>query len=318
MKYTLFALLDECIIRLENTLRLLRNDDRELFPAKITQLGLLIEEICNIDPDPFLAAVYADDGHELLYIHTIYTAILCDILSKQLAIPEVKRLPLILAALTHDIGMLDYHNQLNTQKEKLTPQEISTLHEHPKEGADLLLELGVDEDIWLDAVLQHHERSDGSGYPHGLKNKEISTPSKILALCDTYAAMIRPRPHRKISIMPEHALRDIFLDGGKTIDSKIAELLLKSIGIYPPGALVKLKNGEIAVVISRTNKPNAPIVASCMTASGALKPNKTKHDSSFGNFKILHAIPRQKYRLLHTSIPKLWPQTIDMMLYHMT
>lgn len=342
MKYSPFDLLTECVKRLEDSYRLLKSfnaEDNEtlqqlksikingkniegaLFPSKITQLGLLLQEIVANDTNAFLAALYLNAKHDPLLIQAIYTAILCDILSKALNIADVNRLPLILAALTHDIGMLDYHQQLNSQTSQLSKKQRLSLHEHPNKSVTLLQGIGVTDKIWLNTVAQHHERADGSGYPRGLTSKTIITPSKMLALSDIYAAMVRPRSYRG-AIMPEHALRQLFVDKGKTIDKNMSELLIKYVGIYPPGAIVELKNGEIGVVKSRTYNAGAPIVLTCMTKDGAMKLEKTECDSSEPEYKIIRALPRDKYNLkyniqkLNAKIQEFWLDDIDMHLYN--
>lgn len=313
--HTPFALLDETIDRLEKAYRAINGPDSLLFPFKMTQLGLLLQEICKEHTDSFLAALYLNEKHDALYLHALYIAVLCDILSKHLNIGDANRLPLILAALTHDIGMLKYHQVLSRQSESLSPDQIRNIREHPLAGAHALKKMGITDKVWITAVLQHHERSDGSGYPYQLSGSKIMMPSKMLMLCDTYAAMICPRSHRT-PIMPEKVLRELLIDQGKTIDRGTAELLIKHIGIYPPGALVKLKNKEIAVVVTRTGNVTSPLVSPCLAVSGGIKVNKIIRDTSVAEYKIIKGLPLHKYNSLKSVIRDRWSENINIALYN--
>ena len=109
---------------------------------------------------------------------------------------------------------------------------------------------GVTDAAWLSAVETHHERLNGTGYPAGAKGEQIGPMARLLAVCDTYSAMVKPRPYRPKgqATHTQLALREIFSDQGTTVDSGFAALLIKTIGVLPPGSIVRLKCGEVAIV----------------------------------------------------------------------
>ena len=98
---------------------------------------------------------------------------------------------------------------LNRQTGALTEDQRLMIDTHPLAGVELLQAAGVDDEVWLEAVLQHHERLDGSGYPSGLEGDAISPGARMLAIVDIYSAMVRPRAYRE-AIHARHALRSLF------------------------------------------------------------------------------------------------------------
>lgn len=101
---------------------------------------------------------------------------------------------LVRAALLHDAGELKLDPAVLNKPGKLTAGELAAVRTHPELGAAMLREGGYSDRV-IEAVLTHHERLDGSGYPTGIRN--IGMPSKVLAVCDVYEALTTSRPQRK-------------------------------------------------------------------------------------------------------------------------
>jgi HD-GYP domain-containing protein (c-di-GMP phosphodiesterase class II) len=130
------------------------------------------------------------------------------------------------------------------------------LHDHPIKSAQMLRDVGVADEEWLTAVEQHHEWIDGSGYPNKLT--QMSEMARALKYADVFMAKISPRAIRKPLTVQEAARQLFKLDGG----GPMAMAIIKEFGIYPPGEFVKLKSGELAVVIRRTASANTPLAVS--------------------------------------------------------
>jgi len=105
----------------------------------------------------------------------------------------------------------------------------------------------------MDVCLHHHEKVDGSGYPKGLKDKEITLFAKMGAVCDVYDAITSNRPY-KAGWDPAESLRKMAEWCEGHFDRAVFQAFVKSLGIYPIGSLVRLASGKIAVVIEQTNK----------------------------------------------------------------
>jgi len=113
--------------------------------------------------------------------------------------------------------------------------------------------------VWLETVEQHHERPDGSGYPNGLMRGAIRGAARILAIADAWCAMFISKAYREPAQVSEAMDR---LRAGN--DPEAASLLERAVGLYPPGAVVKLSNGETAIVIERGDGERDPRLMAVM------------------------------------------------------
>ncbi len=229
-----------------------------------------ITKSCDLDINAALAAVHLSKDFGYRVSHPLHTAILCKVLMRRLSFNEAQQRSVIAAALTMNVGMYALQEELFSQKDALTVEQKKEIILHPEKGVELLKLAGVDDEVWLSIILQHHERINGNGYPEKKSGENIHQGAKIVALADIYAAMITPRIYRK-PIAAQDALRDIFSKRGKEVDEKLAQLLIAEVGIFPPGSFVTLSNGETAVVIkravSRGEEKTSPKVCSLLDSS---------------------------------------------------
>lgn len=152
-------------------------------------------------------------------------------------------------ALLHDAGYVRLPRNLVRKREECSGQDKTLLEQHCKLGVALLSEHpGVHEDV-LRIVREHHERADGSGFPAGLGNDQISRLAQIVGIVDFYDGMVSRRGARP-SMIPHDAVRQLFLAGEQgQFEKSLVELMIRSIGVYPVGSLVRLNTGEQAVVV---------------------------------------------------------------------
>ena len=118
---------------------------------------------------------------------------------------------------------------------------------HSQWGFEILQPLGLDEAI-ADACLHHHEKVDGSGYPDGLKQGEISLLARMASICDVYDAITSDRPYKE-GWQPAIALQRMAQWAPQQFDKSIFEQFVQTVGIYPLGSLVRLQSEHLAVVI---------------------------------------------------------------------
>ena len=289
------VLFDELKLGVQQVLSDITSDVKSDYGNRIINHTKVIQKLCYVNSDAILAAIIFDQESSYNSIHPIYCAILTELLTSQQKIPAEDRLLFIAAALTQNIGMLELQDQLSKQTEPLTSSQRDAIKVHPYKSMELLVAQGVDHHEWLNTILYHHERPDGQGYPVGMKGDDIPVQAKILSLIDIYSAMILPRKYRD-GYFVKKALQKIFLQRGKLVDEQIAQLLIKEIGVYPPGTFVKLANGETAIVLRRgTHSANSPLVLSIIAPRGGFfeKPKRrdTIHKDVFG---ITSVIPRPK------------------------
>ncbi len=150
-------------------------------------------------------------------------------------------LKLTTAALLHDVGKAAVPLHILDKPGKLSDDEFEAIKLHPSAGYDYLVKLGnIDEQV-LDAVRHHHEALDGSGYPDRLRGSEISPLTRILTVCDVFAALIEVRPY-KTTKSPEEAITILVrmaLDG--KVDYQVVRGLAEAFDMQLPGTLAEVQ-----------------------------------------------------------------------------
>lgn len=229
---------------------ILRLPDQADAQTKGLEIAAIIQEACADDADSLVAALHLDIVSPYLLVHQALGGVLTELITVQTGMPAEDRRMLIAAALTRDIAQTAIQGELDRHQGPLTPELRAKIDNHPGKGCELLRASGVTNPVWLEAVAGHHERLDGSGYPAGAGEAAIPPGARLLAVCDVYSAMIKPRPYRAQgkAVLTQLALRDIYNSSGNTLDKGYSALLIKTIGILPAGSIVKLECGEIAVV----------------------------------------------------------------------
>lgn len=151
-------------------------------------------------------------------------------------------------AMLHDIGMMNISSQVLNKPGKLTSIEEAELRKHVDYGYNLLKETFDAPESALEMAYQHHEKYNGLGYPLGLKKEEISLVGRMISIIDVYDAATSDRGYKK-SISPSAALVEILACCDKDFEGKLVHSFIQSVGIYPFGTLVKLKNKWVGLVI---------------------------------------------------------------------
>jgi HD-GYP domain-containing protein (c-di-GMP phosphodiesterase class II) len=148
-------------------------------------------------------------------------------MAKQLNMDTEKVEALNLATRLHDIGKVGVPGSILKKKDKLLPEELAQVQQHPEIGQKILREAEKVQDL-ISAILYHHERWDGKGYPEQLKGKEIPVMARIVGIVDAYRAMISDRPYRK-ALTLEKAAAELRKGAGSQFDPQMVELFVKAI-----------------------------------------------------------------------------------------
>ena len=176
-------------------------------------------------------------------------------------------------ALLHDTGYVRLPRNLVRKRDECTGQDKVLLQQHGKLGVALLSkQQGFDEQI-LRIVSEHHERANGSGFPAGLRNENISRLAQIIGIVDFYDGMVSHRG-AKPNMIPHDAVRQLFLAGESGLFEKsLVEIMIRSIGVYPIGSLVRLNTGEQAVVVGANPQQRLkPLIKVISDAQGRSYP----------------------------------------------
>jgi HD-GYP domain-containing protein (c-di-GMP phosphodiesterase class II) len=134
---------------------------------------------------------------------------------------------------------------------KLTDDEFRVIKSHPEIGANIVMDNPLVSPMVLDVIMHHHEKVDGSGYPHGLKGEHISLFAKMGAVCDVYDAITSNRPYKK-GWSPAESIRKMAEWSKGHFDEAVFQAFVKTVGIYPTGSLVRLESGRLGVVIEQS------------------------------------------------------------------
>jgi len=216
----------------------------------------LVEEISDSvarNPGALISLARLKTVDDYTYMHSVAVCAMMVGLGKQLGLDEEQTRVAGMAGLMHDLGKALMPMEVLNKPGKLTEAEFKIIKTHPFEGHRMLLTGRDVSPIVLDVCLHHHEKTDGSGYPNGLKADEISLFAKMGAVCDVYDAITSNRPY-KLGWDPAESLRKMAEWANGHFDGKVFQAFVKSLGIYPIGSLVKLTSGRLAVVVEQTGK----------------------------------------------------------------
>lgn len=214
-----------------------------------------LTEFCQTEILPFIHISGAmnhlqmtKDQGDYAFTHALNVAIVSGLLGKWLRYSSSEINQLILAGLLHDIGKMKISPQITNKKSKLTSEEIYTMKSHVAYGFNLLKEeKNLTKGILL-AVLQHHERMDGSGYPNHLVAKKIHPFAKIIAVADVYdARLLNCSYHRKIN--PFAVLDELYTEMFRCLDPAVCSVFMHYTKDYFNENIVQLNDGRSAEVI---------------------------------------------------------------------
>ncbi len=192
--------------------------------------------------------------------HSINVCVLAITFGRHLRLDTSRLEKLGMAGLLHDVGTMQIPEQVLNKTGALSEEEFTLIRSHTTRGRDLLLKSGGSLSYSMDAAVNHHERADGKGYPRGLLSHELSDYARIISIVDAFDAMISERHHAPAKSTHE-ALKVIFRERGKQFDEELALEFIQLIGPYPPGTLVELQNGCVALVLSsQMKKRHLPLV----------------------------------------------------------
>lgn len=236
--------------------------------------------------------------------HCVDSAVVALLLARELDKSPNEILTIMAAALTMNVGMLQHQEQLQSRLSAISDRDIALIHRHPQEGVNVLTQAGIDDADWLSFVLLHHENEDGSGYPSGKIGEEIPLSAKIISLADRYCARVSSRRYRK-SLLPNEALSDILLSDYNSIDPMLTTCFIKVLGIYPTGATVRLKNGEIGVISDSGSSTNTPIVRALVGSNGAPLYPPAERDTSNEHYSISEMLTEEQAGV-RFSMQQVW------------
>ncbi|MCM8623667.1 MAG: DUF3391 domain-containing protein [Candidatus Accumulibacter sp.] len=212
------------------------------------------------DPDSAFVLVVDKARNDRQAVHALSVMTLSLLLGKQAGLSEQALRVLGTGALLHDIGA-----RLITPSILRNParnrHEEKFFRAHCRNGYDEALQAGALSPPILEAILSHHERCDGSGFPDRLMGNAIPLTARMVGIADRFDTLVNPGEPR-LAIGPAEALATMWSRDQKGFDSGLLQLFVRAMGVYPPGSIVQLSDGQIGTVVGSApvSKPLAPKV----------------------------------------------------------
>jgi HD-GYP domain-containing protein (c-di-GMP phosphodiesterase class II) len=185
---------------------------------------------------------------DYIFTHAVHVAILSLIIGISLNLDSKQLKRLTMGALLHDIGKVFIPKEILNKDEDITDEEKVILKKHPELGYKYIKKYYSFPPTAYIGILQHHERYDGNGYPDQKSGDGISIFGRIICICNVYDNLISEKPNKK-AYLPSDAIEYIMGNSGMIFDPKLVKIFIKKVAPYPLGTIIKLSNGEKAIVI---------------------------------------------------------------------
>jgi len=295
-----------------HTATILRRQKNETFTNEIFLLNIesIQKELTFLIkkyPDVMIAAMVYTSFKELNNYHAIHTLVVWVVAT--ITARDILKWPANIvdtlgkAILTMNISISDLQNTLAFQKTPLTEYQQHLINTHPSDSRNILCEIGVNDQLWLDAVFNKKDQTQGP-----MNKKSIPQQlGRLIQRADIFCARLAPRINRKpLSITA--ALQACYLNEQNQPD-EIGSAIVKALGIYTPGSFVKLKNGETAIVTRRKIVCSeiigrSPYVTAIMNKDNFPILELIERDTSIENYKIENALNAADIKL-HTILKKI-------------
>lgn len=239
-------------------MRNIRTQPRQVVQDAESLVNDMVESVLT-ESDVVLHAMNGHNIGEETYVHTLNVSVLALVLAKSLNMTAEEARHLGMAAIFHDMGKTEIPDRILLKTDPLTKAEHSLVEQHTEIGARIARESGLAERIAV-VIMQHHECVDGSGYPLHLKLAQIDPLARLVAIVNIYDNLCNPfNPAQGMT--PYEALSHMFATQRNKFDSAMLKLLIKCLGVYPPGSIVYLSTGQYGIVLSvNPSKPLRPFV----------------------------------------------------------
>jgi HD-GYP domain-containing protein (c-di-GMP phosphodiesterase class II) len=219
----------------------------------------LFDSIMN--DDSFARRIWQIHAYDdYTFDHSVRVSMISGLLAKWCGLDSISIKEAALAGLMHDVGKCNIPDEILNKPGELTEEEFKVMKTHSILGYILVKDIPKLSNNVQMAILQHHERVDGSGYPHGLVGKDIIYLAKILAVADVYCAMTQDRVYKK-GVHPFEAMSYIINKCHHTLDFAISKTFLGNVAYFYIGHKVTLTNGQTGeIIMTYKDDPSRPML----------------------------------------------------------
>jgi len=222
--------------------------------VEVERIDPVVEKMANSilrNKDALLSLCRIKNKDDYTFLHSVSVGALLISFAHALDFKRDVIKLLGVGGMLHDIGKTKVPNEILNKPGALTEEEFVIMKSHVVHGCSILRKSPGIAQVSFDVASQHHERFDGSGYPLGLKNSEMSVYGQMAAIVDVYDAITADRCYHK-GMEPTVAIRKMFEWSKFHFNPKLLRTFIRIVGIYPVGTLVMLESGKIGVVIEQS------------------------------------------------------------------
>jgi len=205
-------------------------------------------------PDALIPLLQTKDHEQYSIQHALSVAAMAIAFGATLDLDEDDLRQTAMGALLQDIGKARIPEDILQKPDRLTPFEMRWMRRHVDESQAILEDSPGITELMFDIVTNHHERIDGTGYPHALAGDSIPLHAQVTSIVDVYDALTSDRPYQ-LRTEPTFALRQLYGMADSHFHEGLLQAFVRTVGIYPVGSLVRLDNGTLAVVLEE-NRDN--------------------------------------------------------------
>ncbi len=241
-----YSTLDNSIQKAFDKLRVEGELDLEPLKGPVGSMTRSIER----NPDAMMLISRLKQKSDYEFSRAVDTLIHMIAFGRFLQFPGERLLLLGLAGILLDVGHIRLPDSILRKKGTLSAEEYALAKTHVMHSVELIRAAPRLSKSVEDVVIQHHERLDGSGYPQGLRGRQISVDGAIAGLVDSYSALTSVRPYAE-QVSPSTALEMLYKLRGTLFSELLVEKFIQCTGVYPVGSTVELNTGEIGIVIAR-------------------------------------------------------------------
>lgn len=218
----------------------------------VNEASQLVEDVVDTllsDDNVTLHLMNSKSEFEDIYFHSLNVAVIAMMIGRAKEYAPEKIKELAFAALFHDMGKVRVPTAIVRKQTKLSDPEQNYLKLHTKYGLEIAGNIDDFPETARNVIEQHHELNDGSGYPQGLKGDEIDELAKVVAVANAFDNLCHPNIPSEQKI-PYIALSYLFKNCKHLYDEENLGILVKFMGVFPPGTVVQLSNEMVGLVIS--------------------------------------------------------------------
>lgn len=239
----------------------------EIDGGKIKQAvnGCVDSILRNPDASVWLTRIQAK--HEATAQHSLNVAALSIVMAKSMGMTTREMEDIGICGMLHDVGKTSLSSEILDKTGALNESEMEEMRRHTRYGRDILISTKSVMSGAADVAHSHHERPDGTGYPRQLDDDSIPLYAKIVSIAEAYDTMTINQPYRP-ACSPSDALQELYAQRGKQFDEDLVIRFIDAVGIFPPGSIVEMLNGEVGIVLSNTSDKLRPRVILILDAIG--------------------------------------------------